>query len=256
MVLVSACGSNPATPLPPDTSGPTPPAPGQPQPPAAIPASYRVSGVVSDESGSPIAGASVEVRSSALRLTTRTDGGGAYAIENVPSGVGLAGAVGVFALVTASAPDHWENVQLLATVTNPELTRNLRLRRMRRISTGESIVLTMDAYSSLLGEYATEDFDGAPTTALGLTTIQERFIIDNHEAGRLFIQADHGDDGSGYPYIHVCRVQLSGCQPHFDFAQRSLSLNIGGGERFEVSIRVPPRPDSPRRYTIRTFRTP
>ena len=196
------------------------------------------------------------MRSPTLRVTTRTDGGGAYALENIPSVGGFAPQSGVSAVVVASAPDHWENTQSLPIGLNSDISRDLRLRRIKRVSTGDSIVLQMDAYSSLLGEYPDEDWVGNPITVWGLTTIQERFILDNHEAGRLSIQADDGDDGSGYPFIHACRVTPSGCEPHWPFAQQQLSLSVNGGDRYEVSIRVPPRPDTPRRYAIRTFRTP
>lgn len=258
VVMSSACGSSPTAPVSQNT-----PTPSGPTPPVAPATSYRVTGVVMDEGGSPMAGAPVDVLAPALRFTTRTDGGGAYSVENVPGSSAFAGVAGVFALVFASAPGHWENVQLLPVGSSGDVSRHMRLRQIRRITTGDSIVLTMDAYSSLVGERPTEDFDGNVSMSWELRTIQERFIVDNVDAGRLFVNSDDGDDHSGYPFILACRIASAGCVEFYDSglggidgAQRQISFNVSGGGSYEISVRVPPRPDVSRRYTIRTFRTP
>ena len=244
VALFVACGSNPATPVPPDS-------PGGPAVPDAPATNYRITGLV-DDGNSPIAGALITVESSAGRDITRTDSAGVYVAENVPYANAFGGMVGAIGVVSASAPGYWNTLQAIPSGTSSDVTRNLRLRRVVGINTGDLVVLTMDANSSLIGAVIDEDYG---TTRWELRTVEERFIVNNVEAGRLFVSADDGDDHSGYPNIYACRIIPGGCLD-VGWATRTHSFNISGGEQFEISVRVPPRPDAPRRYTVKTFRTP
>ena len=249
ILLSAACGSSPVTPQ-------QTPAPSPSPSPSPIFSNYRLTGVVMDAGGSPIAGALIAFQSSAGRDITRTDSAGAYAVENIPHTVGFAGLIGALGVVTASAPGHWENIQAVMTAGSAEVTRNLRLRRVVGITTGESIVLTMDADSSLVGEVVAEDGDFPPYWEL--RTIREKFVVNNVEAGRLHVQGDNANDGSGYPFIEACRVWPLGCSwaGGSRNSQRTVSFNVGGAEQYEITVTVPSRPDHPRRYTMTTLRTP
>ena len=247
IVLCSACGSSPVTPQ--QTPSPSPS-------PVPTFSNYRLTGVVMDDGGSPIAGALIAFQSSAGRDVTRTDSAGAYAVENIPHTSGFAGLNGALGVVTASAPGYWETIQAAMAAGSSEVIRNLRLRRVIGISTGDSIVLTMDDNSSLFGEVVAEDGDFPPYWEL--KTIREKFVVNNVDTGRLFVQGDSADDGSGYPFIEACRVTPFGCTwvGGSRFSQRSVSFNIGGPAQYEITVSVPPRQGAPRRYTMTTFRTP
>ncbi len=246
ILLSAACGSSPVTPQ--QTPAPSPS-------PTPTFSNYRLTGVVMDEGGSPIAGALIAFQSSTGRDITRTDSAGAYTVENIPHTFGFAGLIGALGVVTASAPGYWENIQPAMAAGSAEVTRNLRLRRVIGINTGGSIVLTMDDNSSLVGEVVAPDGDFPPYWEL--RTIQEKFVVNNVEAGRLFVQGNNADDGSGYPFIEACRVWPLGCSwaGGGRYAQQSMSFNVGGVEQYEITVSVPARPGAPRRYTMTTFRT-
>ena len=156
--LASACSpSDKASPRPTPTS-PTPPtAPTQPPPSGRL----QMSGRVLDQNGAPVSGALVEVDYASgggvsnppsncppiatfCWLATRTNGLGEYLVEFDPrtwTGRGLG-------YVYSFHEGYETDVQWVPTGSSPAV-RDLRLRPTRSIRAGESIVVSVDATSSL-----------------------------------------------------------------------------------------------------------
>ena len=134
-VLVSACGSSPAPPLP---NTPVPDVPTT---------AARFFGVVTNEEGSQISGAVVTVTyvpdiGAAQSTNTVTGSDGRYDLRLNVSEPG-----NVNALIRGSAGgEYLPNEQLVRLA--PTAERNLRLRRVRTISVGQSTTISFDADSS------------------------------------------------------------------------------------------------------------
>ena len=141
LALLSACGS------------PTEPVP---QPSPVSQEQVNLSGVVTDEDGGPVAGASVRVGTNldeVSRYTTSTDANGRYQFD-------LPLVLPELRFIRAHAPSA-ENVQALQWPAGGyTAVKNVRLRRLHTIVAGESMVLVMDTDSSLcVWEFATSADD-------------------------------------------------------------------------------------------------
>jgi hypothetical protein len=163
LALTAGCGSTPTSPAPTPVPSPTP----SPSPaPAPTIARYHVTGRVTQENGSPLSGAGVEVQyreggggfsdppahchSLGCWLLARTDPAGQYDVtfEPGPGSVFLAQGAGVMSgWMEGFAP----NIQLLPRGP-AEIVQNLRLRPVRRIDVGQSIELTVEPDSSLCSD--------------------------------------------------------------------------------------------------------
>lgn len=159
--LAWACDSAPPptfpSPPPPSPSSPTPPPPG-------TFARYHLSGRVTDQAGSPISGALVEVDygkgggessppshcssfASFCWLMTSTNERGDYAVEFEP-GPWSRGGIGY----AFSRHDGYEtNIQWLPT-GSANAVQSFRLRPVRRISAGRSTVVSVEPDSSLCSD--------------------------------------------------------------------------------------------------------
>lgn len=172
MSLTWACDSQPPmspTPLPGgpgSVAGPSPaPSPTDSSPPQPSPTRYHVSGRVTDEAGSPIAGALVAVNHGRVQgstttstcpdfvqnwcwLSTRTNASGEYAME-VEAGPlrSSYGAPGI-GYTYSFAPGYETNVQWVPA-GGPLLTHNLQLRPERPIRPGESTSVSVGPTSML-----------------------------------------------------------------------------------------------------------
>jgi len=161
LVLTSGCGSTPTSPAPTPVPTPTP----SPAPAPTI-ARYHVTGRVTQENGSLLSGAGVEVdyaggggafsdppahcHSLGCWLLTRTDPAGRYDVtfEPGPGPIFLAQGAGVmYGFMEGFAT----NVQLLPR-GSAEIGQNLRLRPVRRIDVGQSIEVTVEPDSSLCSD--------------------------------------------------------------------------------------------------------
>jgi len=161
VAVTAACGSTPTSPAP--TPAPTPaPSPA----PAPTITRYHVTGRVTQENGSPLSGAGVEVdyreggggfsdpparcHSLGCWLFARTDPAGNYDVtfEPGPGPIFLGQGAGViYGLMEGFAT----NTQLLPR-GSAEIVQNLRLRPVRRIDVGQSIEVTVEPDSSLCSD--------------------------------------------------------------------------------------------------------
>jgi hypothetical protein len=234
--LGAAC-SSPNSPSPAATS-PPPPSPSQPSPTVTR---YSVTGVVTDEIGSPVAGAVVEVDysrggdfssppaycpfSNFCWIAMHTDGGGNYAFA-FDSGQGLVhGPDSDGAGVIYSFADGYEaNIQLLPRGT-PAIVANLRLRRVRPVNAGESVTLTIEADSSLCSDL--EDW-------WLLARRCENIEVVAGTTGRLTVDARAADAGGTIPVVFFATsgrytsIQTPG--------PGTVSVGVEAGQRYRVYV--------------------
>ena len=160
--LIAGCGSTPTSPAP--TPAPTPaPSPA----PAPTIARYHVTGRVTQENGSPLSSAAVEVdyargggafsdppahcHSLGCWLLTKTDPAGRYEVTFEPGPGPIFLASSAAGVIYGFMEGFANNVQLLP-VGSAEIVQNLRLRPVRRIDVGQSIEVTVEPDSSLCSD--------------------------------------------------------------------------------------------------------
>jgi hypothetical protein len=163
--LLSACADDGGLrPVPASPTAPT--SPSQPTPPASS-GRLQMSGRVLDHNGTPRPGAVLAVEYASAGgasnppsqcpgfgscwLSTRTNDRGEYSVEFEPSR-NWRGRLGAadwgFGIVYSFDEGYEVDVQWVPTDSSPAV-RDLRLRRTRSIDAGESIVVSVDATSSL-----------------------------------------------------------------------------------------------------------
>ena len=239
VALVSACNGpttptpTPRTPAPPPPSSPTPP-------PSPTLVRYDVSGVVTDETGSPIANAEVVVRDfrGDPYARTSTDVVGRYrsAFD--------AGTTSIVALIHAGSDDYEPYVQTLPGGT-ADIVKNLRLRRIRTVKAGQSIVVSIDPDSSLAHDG--EDW-------LNLDWVWEKFHVQVADSGTLTVDA-RPEVGGTVPFLAVsCIYVADNCR--FDWVKPpagsgSGSLSVKADSLFEMRLAIPSRM-APQRYEVAT----
>ena len=133
LLLASACS---------DDSNPVAPRPVTGEP-------FAISGVVTDDQGSPVVGARVTMGhylGGALRRpSVETDGSGRYTIEfsSTPWMMGTSGtrAAARAEIIVDGYDWYWRTV----VASSSSLVENFQLRRVKRIAAGESIVLSVTA---------------------------------------------------------------------------------------------------------------
>ncbi|HEX7780464.1 MAG TPA: hypothetical protein VF424_14550, partial [Vicinamibacterales bacterium] len=210
IALGSACDSPPApTPTPPPTPSGTPP-PAPTPPPLGTVARYHLAGRVTDQAGSPVSGAGVEVAyfraggdssppstcPSFLPglfcwLATRTNEEGGYAVEFEPGpwpGSSLSGRG--FGRIHSWHDGYEFNIQWVPT-DSATAVQDFRLRPVRRISAGASIVLSVEPDSSLCSD------------------LEDWWVLDHRcevvqieaTAGTLVIEARAAETGGVVPYV-------------------------------------------------------
>ena len=198
IALVSACNA-------PSTPTPTPP---PPTPPSPTLLRYHVSGIVTDETGSPIAGASVSVdysRSEGFSspssfcpmanfcwLKTVTNDGGYYEVVFEPGPGSVFGANGA-GLIYSWPAGYEGSIQVLPRGT-PDIVQNLRLRRGRTVSAGQSITVSIEPESSLCSDL--EDW-------WLMTSRCENFEILVDKAGTLTVDARATEAGGIVPVVFL-----------------------------------------------------
>lgn len=223
-------------------SGPTrlPPTPAEPAPPPA-PGRYHVSGVVTDDNGSAIANAEVALVDhprNDRQATTSTNGGGYYEIvlETETTGILLIHAGG-------GEYEHYFT-QALPSAT-PDIVKNLRLRRKRTLEAGQSIVVSIDPYSSLA--YDGEDW-------MALDRVWERLHIRVANAGTLTVDARPELSGIVPSLAVFCIYVIDNCR--FDWVKPPAgsgtgSLIVKANSLFEIRLAIPSRM-APQRYEVAT----
>jgi hypothetical protein len=198
VTLTSACskGGGPTTPT--GTSLPSivarsPSSTGTPLPSNGE--AFEVTGVVTDDRGVPVAGAAVTMAhwlgGFAQRPSVRTDASGGYTIAftSNPWMDGTSGRGAARAEVVAEGYDwYWRTV----LATNPGLVENFRLQRIKRVTAGDSIVLSV---TPDIG-----DCTGWLYPPCG------RLRVTAPAGGNLTIEAVPNRVSAGLPQIEVCCV--------------------------------------------------
>lgn len=197
--LAWACDSAPPT-TPSVTPGPSSPGPTSPSFTPSF-TRYQLSGRVTDEVGSPIAGAIVEVDysgggssssppsvcpafASFCWLATRTNGSGEYKVEfEAASHPQYPGAIGY---VYALHEGHEANIQMVPAGT-PEIIQDLRMRAVRALNAGDSITISVEPDSSRCSDLEDWWVLGSRCEIVQITT---------DTAGTLLVEARAADGGS------------------------------------------------------------
>ena len=207
VTALCACDSTrtPTSPAPTSSTSP-PPAPTAPVAPTAL--RYQLSGRVTDEMGTRLAGALVVVHYRPDRpnggpstpsskcswdgcfLNVLTDADGFFEVElNAESDPSLPGAFGYLHTEFAG---YQSDVQILTVGTTP-ITKNLRISPVRRINAGESTTVSIAADSPLCWPNGEGVFDW--------TRRCETVRVTAQTAGTLVIEAR--TPGGGVPVIYL-----------------------------------------------------
>lgn len=244
VALVSAC-NGPSTPTP-----TPPPPPGGPSPTLVR---YQVSGIVTDETGSPIAGASVSVDYSRggefsspssfcphfCWLSTVTNDGGYYEVVFEPGLGPVFGANGA-GLIHTWRDGYWTNIQLLPRGA-PDIVRNLPLRRVRTLSAGQSTTVSIEPESSLCSDL--EDW-------FILTSRCENVEILVDKAGTLTVDARAMEAGGGVPVVFFA---TSGEYTRGQERQPgTVSVGVRAGNRYRIFVGIPSGIVAAQRYEVST----
>ncbi len=126
-----------------------------------------------------------------------------------------------------------------------DIVRNLRLRRVRSVNAGESIILSIDADSSLA--YDGEDF-------LRMDWVLEKFQVRVADAGTLTI-ATRPEVGRIVPFLTVrCRYVADNCRYEWVREPRGSgtgSVRVQANSVFEIILAIPSGMAS-QRYEVAT----
>jgi hypothetical protein len=129
LMLAAACGGSNASPAAPSTpNAPTP----------VTTSTFHVTGTVTEDAGHPVAGATVTILNTSVSSTT--DGNGFYSLD-----FDVRGAVtGLVRLVKAEDAGYDMSHNYLIPVSGSQyISQNIHLYRIRRITAGETAVLTV-----------------------------------------------------------------------------------------------------------------
>lgn len=257
-ILVAALGcsrSSPNSPSPPVQSEVSPPPPVPPPP--AVSTLYHVTGIVADETSSPIADARVEVDYSGGRgpsdpasfcpgpgsfafcwLTTATNGTGSYEVAFEPGEGSVFGADGA-GLIYSWRDGYDTDIQVLPR-GGPEILKNLRLRRARTLHAGQSITVSIEPESALCSDL--EDW-------WILTSRCENLQIVTDQAGTLTIEARARDAGGAVPIVFFATSgRYAGLQL---LGPGTVSVRVLAGERYRFFVGIPSG-TVPQRYDVST----
>jgi hypothetical protein len=175
MMLTSACGGSNSSPSAPST------------PSVGPPTTFHVTGIATEDDGNPVAGANITVKpwvdsvqKSVLSVVVVTDGVGFYRLDFAAN----RDAGGFIAWVKAESPGHdtaYYNIRPEVS-TSQNASQNIHLYRIKRISAGESTVMTLLPGDSLCGGNTSEFMCRtvhivAPSD--GLTTIESVGLLSD-----------------------------------------------------------------------------
>jgi hypothetical protein len=168
--------------------------PGSPPPPSPTVVRYRVSGVVTDDTGAPIAGVPLEldyprggnfaspparcIPQAGCFISTSTNDRGEYAVSFEP-GLGWVFNADGAGLIYSLRDGFEHDIQLLPRGA-PDIQQPLRLRRVRTVSAGQPITVSIERDSALCSDL--EDW-------WLLTNRCEVVTVLTGEAGTLTVEA-------------------------------------------------------------------
>jgi hypothetical protein len=214
---------------------------------ASIPTNYHVSGVVTDDAGSPVPNVPLALgyATAFQRLTTSTDAQGAYDFDFATAADGYDGIGGyVGALFYTGSGDFENSVQSVPWGT-ADVVKNLRLRRVRTVDAGQSFNISIDPDSSAA-------YDGDDWVLMAWRW--EKVHVRVAEAGVLTIGA-RAPAGTIVQSLGVACLQVAdNCQ--YSWAKTPpgsgpWSLNVRANSLFEITLAIP-SPLERQRYEIST----
>lgn len=199
---------------------------------------FEVTGVVSDDVGTPLAGIVVTMRfylSGFMKSpATRTDAAGAYKIvfNANPWTEPSRGRAAARADLT---PDGYEWYYRTVYATAPQIVENFRLHRLQRIAPGESAMLPLGPD------------DGMCVTGLSwtLATVCRTVRVTAQENGTMMVQAISSGDG-GQPLVSVC------CVSGDDRGGNPVTLPVTAGTEFTVEVGLTGSISKPQSIMVKT----
>ena len=219
-----------------------------PIPPPTPATKYNLSGIVTDDNGSPVANAELTLSyDTSKSAETSTDASGRYSIAFAARSSVYDGNAGVVGLIFYTGGGQYENWHVQAVPWGtPDIVKDLRLRRVRTVNAGESIVISIDPDSSLV--YDSEDWP-----SLKMDWVCEKFHVRVADAGTLTVAARWSGDIA--PQIAVyCLNVADNCDNVFVNAPPGTAVRqVNANSLFEIKVAIPSYM-TPQRYEVATSR--
>jgi hypothetical protein len=205
-----------------------------------------VSGVVTGDTGSPIANAQLRLYydNSFKNVQTSTDARGYYSVVFESAARSYDGNADVVGAIFYTGGGEYENYYVQAVPWGTaDVVKNLHLRRARNVNVGQSFVTSIDADSSLA--YDGEDF-------MRMDWISEKFHVRVADAGTLTIVTRPASDGI-FPQISVfCVYVVDNCENFWaDTPPGTAARRVKANSLFEIRLAIPSRM-APQRYEVAT----
>lgn len=247
VLLVSGCGSSPTAPSSTVSPAPSPTPPPSPAPTAM---SFRVTGVVTDETGTPLNGlplhfefaagdfASVPELPCNSYCTIATDADGRYELNFKAIPVPFYGSPIAAGLVHTWREGYQQTVHLLPLGTT-EIVQNIRLRRSHVVRAGESFTSIVGPDSSMCTDL--EDW-------FVWTRRCEFIVIAAETTGTLVVDGREGAGGGPLPHIFF---QSGNYTTTPNVGTGVVSVGVTAGQKYTVVVGAPV--DMPaQRYEVTT----
>ena len=181
---------------------------------------FEVTGVVTDDQGVPVAGAYVTMAMLVSRPSVVTDASGGYTIgfTSNPWTIGTSGTRGAARaeIVAEGYDEYWRTV----VATSSHLVENFRLHRIKRITPGDSIVLSVTSDNG--------DCHGWLYGPCG------RVRVAAPANGNLRVEAVPTQEGATLPQLEVC------CAAGNEHGGNPVTLPVTAGTEVQVEIGQPP----------------
>jgi hypothetical protein len=211
--------------------------------------SRSVSGIVTDESDSPVANAQLVLyyNGTFSSARTSTDARGAYRIDFNSSATSFDGNQGITAAIEYTGGGEYENYYVKPVpYSQTEFVTNLRLHRPRYTNVGQPFVISIDADSS-----AAYDGDDWLNT---MDWVWENFHLRITDAGILRLTV-HPLSGDVIPRIAiVCIHEADRCEGSFvePFPDPATKRrNVRANSVLEIRLAIP-KGSAPQRYEVMT----
>jgi hypothetical protein len=205
-----------------------------------------VSGIVADDIDVPIANAQLALyyQNSFKTAETSTDARGHYSIVFESADRSYHGNADVVGALFYTGGGEYENYYVQAVPWGTaDIVKNLHLRRVRNIDAGQSIVLSIDADSSLA--YDGEDW-------LNMDLVWEKFHVRVADAGTLNVAARAASGGT-VPQIAVfCVYVADNCfNVWVNAPPGTAARRVEANSLFEIRLAIPARM-APQRHEVAT----
>jgi hypothetical protein len=213
--------------------------------------SFRVTGVVTDETGTALGGlplrfqfaagdfASVPELPCNSYCTISTDATGGYELSFKATPSSFYGSPTVAGLIYVWRAGYQTNVQLLPL--RPDIVQDIRLRRSRVIQSGQSFTSIIGSDSSMC------------------TDLEDRFIwtqrcdevvIAAQSTGTLIVDGRESAGSGPLPYIFFASGNFTTAQ---NVGTGVVSAGVRAGEKYTVLVGAPVHMPPAQRYEIQTF---